>query len=385
MKRKFTKISLILLSLLLLFGCVQDMTEQSEVAYKIGFPTENSQALTEFIHFKMTTNRGILLQEKDDIFINTIESVSSDEKTINYYKYSENQLTSYIEPLLDKEDPKSTFTTLTFGENAGKTINQSIDKPQEYNLPLVTMQENNHLKIETNSGEMILQLSEIMRELNVKDSDRLIFNLSAVNEELFALEIEDTSIEVEEGGSLYLGLFVRRDLSDYVVSSLHFNDLQKTLESGELDNYLEVFPKVDSEGKYSYLFGDTIVDTQKNQIITIKEDDLLSKDGQYVYINGKKPDLTDGTQQIQSIENYANDNDTYEAEFVLDFDTIAKKLELETNGVSTSNINYFNENFVILGLNFTGTFVGTAGFTNVIVDLQNDKNPTAYLVDLGME
>ena len=81
-KRKFTKISLILLSLLLLFGCVQDMTEQSEVAYKIGFPTENSQALTEFIRFKMTINRGILLQEKDDIFINTIENVSSDENVV---------------------------------------------------------------------------------------------------------------------------------------------------------------------------------------------------------------------------------------------------------------------------------------------------------------
>jgi len=81
----------------------------------------------------------------------------------------------------------------------------------------------------------------------------------------------------------------------------------------------------------------------------------------------------------------ANGNDTYETEFVLDFNTIAKKLELETNGVSTSNINYFNENYVILGLNFTGTFVGTAGFTNVIVDLQNKQKPTAYLVDLGME
>ena len=230
MKKQFTKISLILLPLLLLFGCVQNMAGQSEVSYKIGFPTENSQALTEFIRFKMTTNRGILLQEKEDIFIHTIENVSSDEKTINYYNYSENQLMSYIEPLLGKEDPKSTFTTLTFGKNAGKTINQSIDKPQEYNLPSVTMQENNHLKIETNSSEKILQLSEIMREFNVKDSDRLIFNLSAVNEEFFALEIEDTSIEVEEGGSLYLGLFVKQDLSDYVVSSLHVNDLQKTLE-----------------------------------------------------------------------------------------------------------------------------------------------------------
>ncbi|MFJ5621624.1 hypothetical protein ACIQD3_02620 [Peribacillus loiseleuriae] len=40
---------------------------------------------------------------------------------------------------------------------------------------------------------------------------------------------------------------------------------------------------------------------------------------------------------------------------------------------------------IVLGLNYTGIVEGTAGYTNVIVDLQDKKEPTAYLVDLGIE
>lgn len=114
-------------------------------------------------------------------------------------------------------------------------------------------------------------------------------------------------------------------------------------------------------------------------------DDLLSKNGKYVYINGRKSDLAEGLQKVQTIENYAKDNDTVEAELSLNYDAITKKLDVKTNGVSFANINYFNENYIVLGLNYTGIAVVTAGYTNVIVDLHDKKEPIAYLVDLGIE
>ncbi|MGE8078338.1 hypothetical protein [Peribacillus loiseleuriae] len=134
----------------------------------------------------------------------------------------------------------------------------------------------------------------------------------------------------------------------------------------------------------------SILDETTNTITEIKEHDLLSEDGQFVYLNGsvgelRGEDLPDGMQRIQTIENYAKGNDTYKAVFKLDYDAIAKKLDLKTNGVSFANINYFNENYIVLGLNYTGIVVGTAGYTNVIVDLQDKKELTAYLVDLGIE
>ncbi|WP_210470955.1 hypothetical protein [Sporosarcina sp. 6E9] len=48
-------------------------------------------------------------------------------------------------------------------------------------------------------------------------------------------------------------------------------------------------------------------------------------------------------------------------------------------------INYFNKDYIVLSIKFDGIIVGEAGFTNVIIDLQDDKdNPTAYLVDMGI-
>ncbi|MBO1913612.1 hypothetical protein J4G37_53450, partial [Microvirga sp. 3-52] len=69
----------------------------------------------------------------------------------------------------------------------------------------------------------------------------------------------------------------------------------------------------DENGKCKELFNRVdILDAKKNKPIKIKNDDLLSNDGKFVYIGGDKKQLGEGRQRIQAIENYIEGNDIYE-------------------------------------------------------------------------
>lgn len=134
----------------------------------------------------------------------------------------------------------------------------------------------------------------------------------------------------------------------------------------------------------------SILDENTNTITTIKERDLLSEDGPFVYLNsyvGELPgeDLPDGVQRIQTIENYAKGNKAYEYQFNLDYSAISKQLDFATNRIRIARIIYFNKDYVVLHLLYKGRLIGDGGSTNVIVDLQDKKKPITYLVDLGLE
>ncbi|RCK13077.1 hypothetical protein DT075_03335 [Bacillus licheniformis] len=93
---------------------------------------------------------------------------------------------------------------------------------------------------------------------------------------------------------------------DYVV--LYISYYGKTIGTAGSVNVLIDLQKNNS-GRYLLLFfDDMILDKRTNQLIDIKKDDYLSKDGKYVYINGAKEQETnvmpDGIQQIQTVDNY---------------------------------------------------------------------------------
>ncbi|KRT90038.1 hypothetical protein [Bacillus glycinifermentans] len=133
-----------------------------------------------------------------------------------------------------------------------------------------------------------------------------------------------------------------------------------------------------------------ILDKRTNRLIDINKDDYLSEDGKYVYINGVKEKETNvmpvGIQQIQTVDNYLKGNEKYEAQFKIDFKQIAKEMGFDAGDARIANIQYFNEDYVVLYISYHGKTIGTAGSVNVLIDLQkNKKQPTAYLVDLGID
>ncbi|MEC0762639.1 hypothetical protein P8898_09800 [Bacillus haynesii] len=183
-------------------------------------------------------------------------------------------------------------------------------------------------------------------------------------------------------------LFLKQDFSKHQI--VIKDELHTTLESGKLNDYLSVFPKVTEDGSYLKLFDKYIFEKKTNKVREIKNTDILSKDGKYVYINGAKEKETnvmpDGIQQIQTVDNYLKGNEKYEAQFKLDFKHIAKEMEFKAGSVRIADIHYFNKNYAVLRISYNGIPIGKAGSVNVLIDLQkNKKQPTAYLVDLGIE
>src|SRR5699024_2581615 len=90
---------------------------------------------------------------------------------------------------------------------------------------------------------------------------------------------------------------------------------------------------------------------------------------------------------IQKTADYVEKSDETYASFALDYKAIADELGLKSSGsISIGKVVYFDEDLVILFLNFNAPVAGKAGQTNVIIDFQEDKaNPTYYLVDLDIQ
>ncbi|MGG3797577.1 hypothetical protein [Metabacillus fastidiosus] len=388
MKKFLVSCHLIVLLLLFLVGCEEKKMsmepKQNTVTYKENFPEESSPALTEFMSTYFNQNNNLLIHHNNQ-FVYSKDNVNAEKREIAYYEFNESVLERSYEPLLGKKVSEKELDKIAQSKKKELEQNELLADIKQSKLPSILLKENNQLEVKTAEGEKTIDLPELLKEYGVKEADELVINMKQVNDQMFTLDIQDLDIEDPEEGILYIGLFIKQDLSDFTASKLMNTDLQAAIDSSELDAYKESFNKVGDSKRYALVFEDTILDLEENQIIEIKESDYLSNDGKYVYINGAKDKLEDGIQKIQTIENYAAGNDVYETEFMLDYEKIAKELEFVTSGIGMADINYFNEKYVVLSLTYNGKVVGEAGFTNVMIDLQNDEtSPIFYLVDLGL-
>ncbi|MED4401921.1 hypothetical protein ABET41_20075 [Metabacillus fastidiosus] len=388
MKKFLVSCHLIVLLLLFLVGCEEKKMsmepKQNTVTYKENFPVESSPALTKFMSTYFNQNNNLLVHYNNQ-FVYSKDNANAEEREIAYYEFNESVLEKSYGPLLGKKVSEKELDKIAQSQKKEWEQNELLADTKQYKLPSIVLKENNQLEVKTAEGEKTIDLPELLKEYGVKESDELVINMRQVNDQMFTLDIQDLDIEDPEEGILYIGLFIKPDLSDFTASKLMNKDLQAAIDSSKLDAYKDSFNKVGDSKRYALVFEDAILDLEENQIIEIKESDYLSNDGKYIYINGAKDKLEDGIQKIQTIENYAAGNDVYETEFMLDYEKIAKELEFVTSGIGLADINYFNEKYVVLSLTYNGKVVGEAGFTNVIIDLQNDKtSPIFYLVDLGL-
>lgn len=382
-------LSFFLVLVLLLSGCGEDnMTKQEssaetetyEITYKEGFPTEASPALSKFIQNYITGSSDRELLNKDGTLVFSDSNGNDDQTSVTYYQFTEEQLKAYYEPLLQANDPNKMLYDLKQTENIGK-LRSPLKNTEQFFLPSVTMKDNNQLEIKTTENQRTIDLNEAMKEYGVTNATEFIINIEAVNENNLVIVLEDIE-KLGRARELYY-LFIDQKLSDFTITQLKYEETQNIVESNILNSYYDIFPEV---GEYRSLYNHiSILDVSTNKITDIKENDLLSKDGKFVYLNGAVEELSDGEQLIQTIENYAKGNNIYEEQFQLDFDKISKQLDFETNKVSIASIKYFNEDYIVLSLLYKGKTIGDGGYTNVLVDLQNKKAPTAYLVDLGIE
>ncbi|MEC0722242.1 hypothetical protein P8882_18495 [Bacillus haynesii] len=244
----------------------------------------------------------------------------------------------------------------------------------------MTLDKNNILKVNTTSGKKQFELPSA-------NGKKIFLALKAINNENLLIEVRMYKKLKNDslGNRQIYFLFLKRDFSKHRI--VKEEELNASIESGKLKKYLSVFPKATEDGAYLKLFDKNIFEKKTNKVRKIKDTDILSKDGKYVYINGAKEKdvLPDGIQHIQTVDNYLKGNEKYEAQFKIDFKQIAKEMDFDAGEARIANIQYFNEDYVVLFISYHGKMIGTAGSLNVLIDLQkNRKQPTAYLVDLGI-
>ncbi|MDY0405166.1 hypothetical protein P5G51_006900 [Virgibacillus sp. 179-BFC.A HS] len=349
------------------------------MTYQKGFPKTKTRALIEFIGQQASQQMHFLYKEDNQCIYAKIPT--KNDREVPYYRYEDAQLNDYVGKYLQTKLTPKTFKALRV--DMKENLFQGISNKAIYNLPQISMENDNVLHVKTKTNERDFDLVDVLKEYKVKKTDKIIYEVTALTDEAFQLYVKD--MDLSKTSKTDMTLFIKQDLSDIVVTQLYPGKLDKALDKNNLILYKSLLTKLDAD---RYLVksasGYRILDYKSQQLKSVDDNDYLSLDGKYVYINGNKKDLQEGEQRIQTIENYLKGNDKYEREFNLSFKKIAKKLKLDTSGVSSASINYFNKDFVVIRLNFSGVVVGKAGATNVIIDLQ-EKNPTAYIVDLGLE
>ena len=390
LKTHSNKLSIFLVLLLLLSGCGEDnMANQDsssssegkyETTYQEGFPQEASSALSTFMQHVLSDSVDRKLVDEDGNLIFTDGNRSAEETSVIYYQFTEEQLKDYYKPLLQTEELNVSLNPLK-QSNSLEKLRTPLENYEQYSLPSIAMKENNRLEIKTTENQRIIELNNEMKQYGITGTTEFIMNIEAVNEDNFVIVLADTA-KGSRLRELYY-LFIKRDLSDFTITQLKYEETQELINSNVLTPFYDIFP---GAGDYKSIFNNvSILDVTTNKITEIKDNDLLSEDGKFVYLNGAAEELSEGEQRIQTIENYAKGNDIYEEQFNIDFDRISERMDFETNKISIAKTNYFNEDYIILHLLYRGKTIGEGGGTNVIVDLQNKQKPTAYLVNLGME
>lgn len=380
--KKSFHICILIICTLLLFACGDNKEkETTEVVYKTEFPTD-SPGLEQFIKDYISSDIAYHLVTENNVNVYAKKNLGSQQKRIEYIQFSDEQLKQFYDHLFESANTETDFINL---RKSKESLFQPVDDKKAYHLPEITLDEGNVFDIKTSLNEKKFKLSDLLKEYDVNENDTVIFNLVAVDEDSFQIDVQVK--RVEDSSKTDVAIFMTQDLQHTFASETYTDEFQQNIVKGYLQLYENLFVKIGPESRYlkaANSFG--IADREENELKVINESDYLSKDSQYVYLSGNEDPLSEGKQRIQKIENYLAGNDEYDTEFELNFKQISDTLDFNSiDDVSIGKVKYFNEDVVVLFFDFKATITGTAGSTNVIIDFQeNRKNPTIYLVDLGL-
>ncbi|MDA1476871.1 hypothetical protein [Bacillus changyiensis] len=364
LKKLLIGLSIVLVCSLFITGCGK------EVTYEKGIP-KDSPAFKEFMIHELRSSFDKTLSHQGHSYL----MMRGDPDKFFYYKITDKQLQNIYKPIFSDSGKLHDLKQVDLSKK-GTVMHDKLGK----NLPDVTSDKHNVLKVKTANGAKKFKLPF------AKEKEIYSFEPEAINKEDMLIQV--IVHEKQEDGDVQIYyLFLKQDFSKHQI--VEEENLNTTIESGKLNDYLSVFPKVAENGSYLKLFDNCILEKKTNKVRKIKKSDYLSVDGKYVYINGRKEQekdvMPDGVQKIQTVDNYFKGTDKYEAQFKIDYENIADEVDIKSDVAGLAHISYFNENFVVLRVKYNGMFVGTAGAVNVLIDLHKNKNqPTAYLVDLGI-
>lgn len=382
MKKLPSMLSLLILFVVLLYACGTEKERMTnEMNYKTTLP-EDSSGLELLVKDYMTSGLEHHLISEDGINIYAKENLGSDEDTVEYLQFSDKQLKDYYQKEFNTSSSEINIKKL---RDSTASLFESLNDETFSYLPEIKKKNDNVLDIKTEKNNESFILSEILEQYEVNNKDEIIFNLVAVDESSMQIDIENKSID--DSSKSDVSIFISQDLENVLVIQTYTEEFVDHIASGEMEAFESLLEFADKEGRFiKAVNSPVIMDTKTDEIIDINDNDIVSNDFKYVYLDGNEDPLSEGTQHIQTLGNYVDNSGTDYATYELDYAQMSDELDLQSaDDVSIGNTYYFNEDFIVLFLDFKAPIAGESGSTNVIIDMQEDKeNPIVYLSDLGL-
>ncbi len=363
---------------MLLIGCIsQANKEDTNITYQTGLPEKETKPIIKMISNYISSYHPTLASdEQRDIY--QYKGINLENNTITYFQYKTDDMIDHFNRLIDDDHPDQILNDLWDNE----TYMQDINNPNNWHLPKITL-EKELLHVNSNKAEKQFNLSEIAVEENIELSNELLVDIERVHETAFYIKVTDVNNDHET-----YRFYITQDLQNYVFLDDTTEAFEQWMTDSSFDDFKELYPQIDEAGSLLHSFTyQQILDIEKSKIITIPENDLLSKDGKYVLLDGQDQILSEEQPLvIQKTEDYIAEDDKIYATFEIDYKTIAEQLDFKSDGaVSMGKVIYFNEDIVVLFINFKAPVAGQAGQTNVIIDFSADKDdPTYYVEDLDV-
>lgn len=344
--------------------------------YVIGFPEEESEGRTEMLlhygtkHLATKTNRSAhetefsqLINEEDNQYI---VNRSITDQTVN----------EHFQPVFGMSENGKEFGDLR--ESFYDLLADQEEGANQHVYPTATIEKDNTLTITSMIEQENFDPANILADYGKETKDFYNIEIHQANEDAFLMSLYYHSVRDRD----VYHLIITQDFSSIEVIDGELEPFSKAIESGELDHYADLLYKTEINDRFASIYGlNGIYDREKETVVFIDEDDVLSKDGKYVYLKGDHKSFGKGRQKIQTAEDYALGNKKYRSSFKMNFKQIAREFGLKTFGKTTDvKLIYFNEDYAMYTFSYEGILFGSGGNVNVIVDLQeNPEDPTFYL------
>lgn len=343
--------------------------------YVIGFPKEESNGRTEMLLYYGTKGVATATHRSNGITEFSQLVNENDRKHIVRRSITDDMVNKHFQPIGGTSENGKEFGTL---RDSFYDVLANQEEAKQTVYPTVTVEKDKTITITSMLAEENISVTNVLSDYGKQTDDFFTVDIQQADEDAFLMSLYFSSARDED----VYHLFIAQDLSHIEVVDGESEPYSKAIESGILDAYVNILYKAELSDRFAAIYGlDGIYDLEKETVVFIDEDDVLSEDGRYVYLKGDHEVFEKGKQKIQKAEDYALGNKKYHSIYRMNFRQIAREFGLKTFGKTTeAKLIYFNEDYAMYTFSFEGILFGSGGNVNVIVDLQeNPEDPTFYL------
>src|SRR5699024_6360830 len=111
-----------------------------------------------------------------------------------------------------------------------------IENTDAYDLPDITLKNDNHLQVKTTEGNKTYALVDRLQDYHVEAKDSLVINVTSVNDDSFAIDIRNKDKEDQDE---FIRLYMKKDFSDMAFTSTYVNAFNKHAANGDLNEFID--------------------------------------------------------------------------------------------------------------------------------------------------